>query len=39
MVPPTIKREDLHLIVVGGPGKHSSYMPGHMSHLVTRAIE
>jgi hypothetical protein len=38
MIPPTINRDDLHLIVVGGPGKHSSYLPGHMSHLVTKAI-
>ena len=38
MIPPTIKKEDLIIIVVGGPGKHSSYLPGHTSHLVTKII-
>jgi hypothetical protein len=38
-VPPTMVREDLHIIVVGGPGKHSAYLPGWSSHLVTKAIE
>lgn len=38
-VPPTMVREDLHIIVVGGPGKHSAYLPGWSSHMVTKAIE
>jgi len=37
--PPTIRKENLHIIVVGGPGKHSSYLPGHVSHMVTKAIQ
>jgi hypothetical protein len=39
MIPPTIRKENLHIIVVGGPGKHSSYLPGHVSHMVTKAIQ
>jgi hypothetical protein len=38
MIPPTILKENLKIIVVGGPGKHSSYLPGHTSHLVVKAI-
>jgi hypothetical protein len=38
MIPPTARKEYLHIIVVGGPGKHSSYLPGHVSHMVTKAI-
>ena len=38
MIPPTEYKEDLKIIVVGGPGKHSSYLPGHTSHMVTKPI-
>ena len=38
MIPPTMQKEYLKIIVVGGPGKHSSYLPGHMSHMVTKTI-
>jgi hypothetical protein len=38
LIPPTAEKENLIVIVVGGPGKHSSYLPGHTSHLVTKAI-
>ena len=38
LIPPTGQKENLIIIVVGGPGKHSSYLPGHTSHLVTKAI-
>ncbi len=38
MIPPTGLKENLKIIVVGGPGKHSSYLPGHTSHMVTKAI-
>jgi hypothetical protein len=39
MIPPTIRKEYLHIIVVGGPGKHSSYLPGQTSHMVTKVIQ
>jgi len=38
LIPPTAEKENLIIIVVGGPGKHSSYLPGHTSHMVTKAI-
>jgi hypothetical protein len=38
LIPPTAQKENLIIIVVGGPGKQSSYLPGHTSHLVTKAI-
>ncbi len=39
LVPITGKKEDLIVIVVGGPGKHSSILPVFGSQAVTRAIE
>jgi hypothetical protein len=38
LIPPTALKENLIIIVVGGPGKHSSYLPGHTSRLMTKAI-
>ena len=38
MIPPTVQKGNLKIIVVGGPGKHSSYLPGHTSHMATKAI-
>ena len=38
LITPTAEKENLIIIVVGGPGKHSSYLPGHTSHMVTKII-
>ncbi len=39
LIPVIHKKEDIMVIVVGGPGKHSSFLPsfGHL-HAVTKAI-
>jgi hypothetical protein len=38
LVPITKRKEDLIIIVVGGTGKHSSYLPAFLPPSVTRAI-
>ena len=38
LVPITRRKEDLIIIVVGGTGKHSSYLPAFLPPSVTRAI-
>jgi hypothetical protein len=39
LVPITKRKEDLIIIVVGGTGKHSSYLPAFLPPSVTRAIK
>ena len=39
LIPVTPKKEDIIVIVVGGPGKHSSFLPTFgRSHSITKAI-
>jgi hypothetical protein len=38
LVPITAHKENIAIIVVGGPGKHSAYIPTTAPTLVTRAI-
>jgi hypothetical protein len=38
MVPITARKEDIIIIVVGGPGKHSAYLPAFIPPSVTKAI-
>jgi len=38
LVPLTAHKEDIIIIVVGGPGKHSAYLPAFLPPSVTRAI-
>ncbi len=38
LIPITPKKEDIIVIVVGGAGKHSSFLPGRSSLSVTKAI-
>ncbi len=38
LIPITAKKEDLIVIVVGGPGKHSSFLPVFEVQSVTKAI-
>ncbi len=38
LIPITLKKEDIIVIVVGGTGKHSSFLPGFLSLSVTKAI-
>lgn len=39
MVPVARRAEDLTVLVAGGPGRHSAYLPGWGSRSVTRKIE
>ncbi len=39
LVPITSHKEDIIIIVVGGPGKHSSYLPAFFPPSITKAIE
>jgi hypothetical protein len=39
LVPLTAHKEDLIIIVVGGSGKHSAYLPAFLPPSVTKAIE
>jgi hypothetical protein len=38
LVPLTARKEDLIIIVVGGTGKHSSYLPAFLPPSITKAI-
>jgi len=38
LVPLTAHKEDLIIIVVGGPGKHSAYLPAFLPPSITKAI-
>jgi len=38
-VPITARKEDLIIIVVGGTGKHSAYLPAFLPPSVTREIK
>jgi hypothetical protein len=38
MVPITARKEDIIIIVVGGQGKHSAYLPAFIPPSVTKAI-
>ena len=39
LVPLTDHKEDLIIIIVGGPAKHSAYLPAFLPPSVTKAIE
>jgi hypothetical protein len=39
MVPVCRRPEDIAIVVAGGPGRHSAYLPGWGSRSVTRRIE
>jgi len=38
LVPITACKDDIIIIVVGGPGKHSAYLPAFSSIPITKAI-
>jgi hypothetical protein len=38
-VPITARKEDIIIIVVGGSGKHSAYLPAFIPPSITKAIE
>jgi hypothetical protein len=38
LVPLTAHKEDIIIIVVGGPGKHSAYLPAFLPPSITKAI-